>query len=245
MNVLLARVVAFLVCASAALAQGPPGCYTPRYGAGDEQAAEAKVAEVAKRNPNGSELAAAQEALADVYRDMRPAKARSVLRQALTIREALAGKKNVISPAWTMVKIADTYEMQGDYTEALKELNRAEEINKHDVHHTAKGTMWQILYHQTNCLISVQPRDRVRAEQKAKEALAVAEKLYGADSAHTYQSLVLLYQVYMGAGKQADANAVKVRMDTVLAKLGTPVIGAGTARHLDLEPAIKREEAHD
>ena len=226
----------------ATLAQAPPGCATPRFSTADQMNAENNVKQIEKRNPRSPELADALEHLADTCRDFQEDKALAALNRALSIRQSLAGKKNARSPAGTLVKIADTYEMHGNYSEALKQLDRAEQITKHDVNRTVYIDIYNILYHQTNCLLSMQPHDVAKAEQKAKTMLALAEQRFGPDSAHVYQALPMLRHVYILTNNHAQQQALQTRMDALLKKLGNPVTGEGTARHLDLEPLLRQEE---
>jgi tetratricopeptide (TPR) repeat protein len=226
-----------------AFAQAPPGCYSPRFSGADQVNAENNVKEIEKRNPHSPELADALEHLADTYRDFQEDKALSTLNRALSIRESFAGKKNARSPAGTLVKIADTYEMHGKYAEAMKQLDRAEQITKHDVNRIVYIDIYNILYHQANCLLSMQPHDAAKAEEKAKAMLALAEKKFGPDSAHVYQALPILMTVYFATNRQPQAKAIQARMDALFPKLGNPVTGLGTARHLDLDPLLRNEEA--
>jgi tetratricopeptide (TPR) repeat protein len=240
---LLVLLICWLACAPLCDAQKPPEC-PPPYQAQAQSAAEKKVAELERSNPNSFEMIRALQTLAHGQRLQDPKKCVDALKRALAIRESLPQRQGDISAAELMVEIADAYELIGDYRMAMTYLQSAEDLCKREPTTKSAATAINALYHHASCLLSDKPGDPAEAENKARQCLSWSEKMYGAQSAHACRALEMLYLAYIKTGQRGEAQLTLMRSQRLLKKLKGPSVGVGTANP-DLESLLRAEESDE
>jgi tetratricopeptide (TPR) repeat protein len=223
-------------------AQGPPGCYTPRFSGADEQIREQSVQNAENQYGAASiQVADALITLADVYQDTQPEKARIALTRALKIREQKFGSQSD-EVAATKLLIAECYEMQSQYASAESILKEAL-ATREKLFGKSDRRLIPVIYDLANCYVSPTANRAGDALPLIARAQTISDTVYGSKSAHTYQLVTMRACAYRSLGKHQIAQQTEGQAQIILSELNSPYVGAGTARHLNLEPILAAEDA--
>ncbi len=187
------------------------------------------------------------DVLSNLVRANDPGRAKILLREALTIRQAALGNDDP-RVAGTLLRLGDiAWTEDGDYEEAEQLLRRALEIQRR-----AYGDAHLSMIHGLHSLASIRGATGRYAEAEAfyREALQIERQVLGPDNSSVGETLGLLGNILRLQGRYAEAEDAYLRSRAMWERafgpghhtIATATNGLGTL-YLELGELSKAEEA--